>query len=588
MSSKGKNGHTRLTATTIIMEGNKGLDQQKRGEELLVIRPLIKTFFRRITDDQCRLLVSGSPDIATIVHLGELILAIVSIVSRSFLKALGKTLEDIKLDLTCQGDLLPQGFFQAWGIQNLDEHGSLKSLLEFVQAEVQENVNIALNSASKTVQSAVAKHVIPATKLETMIDHALVVIQMFPNKLDALLSTQMHESARQSFAEGNAVETAGQTLEGQIKKEFGNLIASLLDDVPNSEYERLQLQASEELKTFADDIVDYMIKNKDQGGSLDIMHKIKCFLTNWFAKMWMQRLVEELKKRHQRSAKLLRRGCAESLLENLKAQLRLEKRRRRHSHSDDTFVLWFEKISGKKVKLFTKELSDLIYHYLTQTWKKMSVPDCDVEMYADIQNKVWIFAVLLNWWQMNPANRLSERLSLLLIDLAHAPGSTESATVNAGCSELLHPEESDLSLQEKKLMHYIRFLIEKILFHIYRDGNIPIPDNAHCVIDSIFEHIWAKFKDADFDVNYDTTVDLEKKIHKHLCKKLGSPGRLISLINHEDPLINACIASFFKDQLLAKNPDTTGTGRFFFSLDKVASKWRNRNKVHPMDSAVLS
>lgn len=586
MSSRGKNGHTCLRATTIIMEGSGGLDQHKGGEELLVIRPLIKTFFRRITDDQCRLLVSGSPDIATTVHLGELILAIVSIVSNSFLKALGKTSEDLKLDLTCQGDLLPQGFFQAWGIQNLDEHGSLKTLLDFVQAEVQENVNMALNSASKTTQSAMAKRVIPATKLETMIDHALEVIQMFPNKLETFFSTQLHEPARQCFTDGSLIETSGQTLEGQIKKEFGNLITSLLHDMPNSEYERLQLQASEELKTFADDIVDHMIKIGDQGGSSDIMHKIKCFLTNWFAKMWMQRLVEELKKRHQRSTKLLRRGCAESLLESLKSQLQPGKGRRRHSDSDDTFVQWFEKISRKKVRLFTKELSDLIYHYLTQTWKKMPVPDSDVEMYADIQSKVWIFAVLLNWWQMNHANRLGERLSLLLIDLAHAPSSTESTVADAGCSESLHAEESDSSLQGKKLKHYVRFLIEKILFHIYRDGNVPIPDKAHSVIDCIFEHVWAKFKDANFHVNYDTSVDLEKKIHKHLCKKLGSPGRLLFLINQEDPLVNACIASFFQEQLLTKNSDTAS--RFLSSLDKVASKWRNRNKVHPVHDAVQS
>lgn len=585
MSFRGINGHTCLRATTIIMERTGGL-ANKGGEDLLVIRPLIKTFFRRITDDQCRLLVSGSPDIATTVHLGELILAIVSIVSNSFLKALGKTSEDLKLDLTCQGDLLPQGFFQAWGIQNLDEHGSLKSLLDFMQAEVQENVNLALSSASKTAQPAMAKHVNPATKLETMIDHAMEVIQMFPNKLETFFSTQLHEPARQCFADGNLTETAAQTLEGQIKKEFGNLITSLLDDMPNLEYERLQLQASEELKTFADDIVDYMIKKGDRGGSLDIMRKIKCFLTNWFAKMWMQRLVEELKKRHQRSTKLLRRGCAESLLESLKSQLEVSKGRSRPSESDDIFVLWFEKISRKKVRLFTKELSDLIYHYLTQTWEKMPVPESDVEMYADIQSKVWIFAVLLNWWQMNQANRLSERLSLLLIDLAHTPSSTGSATVNPGCGESMHAEESDSSLQEKKLKHYVRFLIEKILFHIYRDGNVPIPDKVHSVIDCIFEHVWVKFKDADFNVNYNTSIDLEKKIHKHLCKKLGSPGRLLSLINDEDPLVNACITSFFKEQLLTKNSDTTS--KLFSSLDKVASKWRKRNKVYPMDDAMPS
>lgn len=585
MSFRGINGHTCLRATTIIMERTGGL-ANKGGEDLLVIRPLIKTFFRRITDDQCRLLVSGSPDIATTVHLGELILAIVSIVSNSFLKALGKTSEDLKLDLTCQGDLLPQGFFQAWGIQNLDEHGSLKSLLDFMQAEVQENVNMALSSASKTAQPAMAKHVNPATKLETMIDHAMEVIQMFPNKLETFFSTQLHEPARQCFADGNLTETAAQTLEGQIKKEFGNLITSLLDDMPNLEYERLQLQASEELKTFADDIVDYMIKKGDRGGSLDIMRKIKCFLTNWFAKMWMQRLVEELKKRHQRSTKLLRRGCAESLLESLKSQLEVSKGRSRPSESDDIFVLWFEKISRKKVRLFTKELSDLIYHYLTQTWEKMPVPESDVEMYADIQSKVWIFAVLLNWWQMNQANRLSERLSLLLIDLAHTPSSTGSATVNLGCGESMHAEESDSSLQEKKLKHYVRFLIEKILFHIYRDGNVPIPDKVHSVIDCIFEHVWVKFKDADFNVNYNTSIDLEKKIHKHLCKKLGSPGRLLSLINDEDPLVNACITSFFKEQLLTKNSDTTS--KLFSSLDKVASKWRKRNKVYPMDDAMPS
>lgn len=583
MFSQGENGLTCLRTTTIIMERTGGLVRHKGGEELQVIRPLIKTFFRRITDDQCRLLVSGSPDVATTVLLGELILAIVAIVSNSFLKALGKTSEDLKLDLTCLEDLLPQGFFQARGIQNLDKHGSLKSLLDFVQAEVQANVNTALGSASRTAQSAMAKRVIPAAKLETMIGHTSEVIQVFANKLETLFSAQLHGSGPPHLAESGLAETVAQTLEGQIKKEFGDMITPLLDDLPNSEYERLQLQASEELQTFADDIVDYMIRSGDRGGSFDIMHKIKCFLTNWFAKMWMHRLVEELKKRHQRSSRFLRRGCAESLLESLKSQLELNRKRRRHLESDDIFVLWFEKISRKKVWLFTKELSDLIYRYLTQTWGKTPVPDSDVEMYADIQSKVWIFAVLLNWWQMNQANRLSERLSLLLIDLAHTPSSAESAGApsNAGCGESLQPEEPDLSLQENKLRHYVRFLIEKILFHIYRDGNVTIPDNVHGAIDSIFEHVWVKLKDAQVHVSYDVSVDLEEKIHKHLCKKLGSPGRLLVLINQEDPLVNTCIASFFQEQLLTKNPDATS--KFFSSLDKVVSRWRKRNKVYPIN-----
>lgn len=583
MSSQGKNGHIRLRTTTIIMDRTQGLLQQEGGEELQVLRPLIKTFFRRITDDQCRLLVSGSPDVATTVLLGELILAIVSIVSKSFLKALGKTSEDMSLDLSCLEDLLPQGFFQARGIQNLENHGSLRSLLDFIQAEVQENVNAALTSTSKTVDSAMTKRIIPATRLETMIGHASEVIQTFAAKLETLFSTQLHNPKQHNFTESSMGETAAQTLEGQIKKELGDILTPLLDDLPNSEYEKLQHHATEELQRFADDIVDFIIMKLKKNSSFNIRWKIKCFFTNWFAKMWMHRLLEELKKRHQRRIKLRHSACAESLLESLKCQLQLGEGKKRDG-SEDVLILWFEKISRKKVWLFTKELSDLIYHYLTQTWEKLPVPESDTEMYADIQNKVWIFAVLLNWWQMNQANRLSEKLSLLLMDLVQVPSDTESPATERDTEQ--DAEQPDACLQEKKLKHYVRFLIEKVLFHIYRDGNVSIPDKAHDIIDCIFEHIWVKFKDADFHVNYDTTDDLERKIHKHLCKKLGSPGQLLSLINHEDPAVSACIASFFKEQLLTKNSDATS--RFFSSLDKVLSKWKNRNKVYPLDSAAPS
>lgn len=574
----------RLRTTTVIMDRTQGLLQQEGGKELRVIRPLIKTFFRRITDYQCRLLVSGSPDVATTVLLGELILAIVSIVSKSFLKALGKTSEDMRLDLSSLEDLLPQGFFQARGIQNLENHSSLTSLLDFIQTEVQESVNATLTSTSKTADSAMTKRIIPAARLETMIGHASEVIQTFGAKLETLFSTQLHNPKKQNFTESSMGETAAQTVEGQIKKELGDIITPLLDDLPNSEYEKLQLHATEELQRFADDIVDFTIVKLKKNSTFNIRWKIKCFFTNWFAKMWMHRLLEELKKKHQRSIKLRHSACAESLLETLKCQLQLGKGNERDANSEDVLILWFEKISRKKVRLFTKELSDLIYHYLTQTWEKLPVPESDTDMYADIQSKVWVFAVLLNWWQMNQATRLSERLSLLLMDLVQVPSDAENPA--AECDTEQDAEQPDASLQKKKLKHYVRFLIEKVLFHIYRDGNVSIPDKAHDITDCIFEQVWLKFEDADFHVNYNTTVDLERKIHKHLCKKLGSPGRLLSLINHEDEAVNACIASFFKEQLLTKNSDATS--RFFSSLDKVLSKWKNRNKVYPLDSAAPS
>lgn len=81
---------------------------------------LIKTFLDRITEEQWKLLKSGSPNNATKILLAELLLEIIQAVTNTFLEALQNTYADISEEWVEDklGDTLAQSFAEAPDIKD--------------------------------------------------------------------------------------------------------------------------------------------------------------------------------------------------------------------------------------------------------------------------------------------------------------------------------------------------------------------------------------------------------------------------------------------------------------------------------------
>lgn len=87
-------------------------------EEVDALRSLLQSFFAKITVDQWKSLVSGSPDNATKILVAELILNLVSTVTESVLTVLRSlnVPEPEEAALSHLGESFPHSFSEALGV----------------------------------------------------------------------------------------------------------------------------------------------------------------------------------------------------------------------------------------------------------------------------------------------------------------------------------------------------------------------------------------------------------------------------------------------------------------------------------------
>lgn len=579
------------------------------------VRQLVESFFKGITENQWKLLVVGSPDNVTQIQLAELILSIIESVTKTLLAAITKTgkPEAKTRVLDTLDDMLPNSFSQALGIPNQDDNGSLKSLSEMIRTEVTENIDSALSTRLPYVQPILNPRIVPPSRVNNMVSSASEVFKRFAamlkrffcppksrkqegNQLETVdiyqlsqrfVPTETPEDAGELEYQEDTVEAeyqeepgeleiqedsgeteileytsedtfirrASESLQEQIRGELRKLVLPILDN-SEFEYETLQAEASQELQSLSMQIANSIYTGERKNLSLIRGRiRIKDFLARCLSKSLICRLSEKIKRAHPQHTQDASRESLDSLLAVVYSWLQTDVCRNQEAEKEDSLVSWFN-ISSNKALIFAKQLSDLIYRYVLADLSEstsvgmLGVPEAHDEMFADILGKVWVFVVLMNWWMNSQGQIISERVKMPLMAPLTVSGSSER----------------DAALRMEKNRCCVNFFVEKIVHNVFMDVRI-MPNKKYGIVNDLFENVWAAVQGADLYITQEAFKGLGKKIDRVLYRRWGTPELVLFAITSKDPLIEECIISIIKDQLM-KPPKKPSSFRRFFSRTK--------------------
>lgn len=510
------------------------------------VGPLIQSFCGGILRKQWRLLTLGFPDGATKVQLAELILQIISSVTKTSWVVVGKT-ERSKKDLQSRlEEQLLHSLSEALGTINAADSFSLKRLASLIQKAV--TVNLA-SLTSSTTSTCLA--LVPPAALNTMVSHtsellcrfAATVRPDFPHGepqiaedleedqeepgMDDCSQTSQRSGGRDDLlSEDTILRKTSEALQEQMSREFQELVLPLLE--LDSDYEKLRSKACEELHSLCEALAVLICLRSEKKSHLnDVRRQINQFFTKFFSRAWMCRLLEKIKRKHLQQSEAASTESVRFVCD---------------------IVNWTPENMGRKEALkVTKELSSSIYRHLLpdfiheDTSRSPSVPESHTEMFEDIQSKAWIFMVMRTWWTRFQLQLVSQKVKVPVMGIVPQPSALE-----------------DPQLQLEMTRFSVEFLVQKIVFHVYLDL-MDLPNNKHDITDRLLENVWAEVKGEHLHHHKNTFKKLNKNIHKVLCKKLGSPAKVLRSMQSRDPLVEECIILIVKERLMAPTvqPATT-------------------------------
>lgn len=506
---------------------------------------LIESFCGAISRKQWKLLNLGFPDGVTKVHLAELILQIISSVSNSSWAVVGKTEKSNKDFQSRLEEHLLQSLSEAFGIINVADSFSLKRLSSLIAKEVVGNVASSTSSTTFTYPPFV-----PPAALNTMVSHTSELLRRFamvraeflhgelemaedPEEnedepgMDVCSQTLRSEGIDDLLSEDTILRKTSEALQEQMSKEFQELVRPLLE--LDSDYEKLRNEACEELKSLCEALAILIcVKTVKKFPLSDVRKQINEFLNKFFSKALICWLLEKIKRKYLQQSEA---ASTESV-----------------RFVCDIVTSWTpESMNRKKALKATKELSSSMYRHLLAdsvhegTNKSLPVPESYVEMLGDIQTKAWIFVVMRAWWTRFQLQLVSQRVKVPVMGIVPPPSALE-----------------DPQLQLEMTRFSVEFLVQKIVFHVYLDLK-DLPKNKHDITDRLLENVWAEVKGEPLHHQKNTFKKLNKTIHKVLCKKVGSPAKVLLSMQSRDPVVEECIILIIKERLMAPTVQPAAT-----------------------------
>lgn len=516
------------------------------------IQPLVGSLCGGITEKQWKLLTSGFPDGATKIQLAELVLEIISLVTKTCLSVIRQSKKSKKDFLSSLEDKLLHSLSEALGVGVVDNF-SLKRLSSLIQAEVAVNVDSSVSTCL---------NVVSPSALNTMVSHTSEVFRKFAATLrslfpprprpqrehstpaentqdleedqeesgtdDASQTSQWSEGTDSLLSDDSVMKKTSEALQGQMRRELKELVLPLLDS--NSDYEELKTEASEELQSLADVIASLICVSRRKKCPLnEVRCQIEQFFAKCFSRAWICRLLEQIKRKHLQHAQAANIQTVRFIFDGATSWIKTGRK---------------QSLGKKEALTLTKELSNSIYRLLLphdlpegirrrRPRRNSPVPESHAEMFADIQSKAWIFVVLRNWWIRCQLKTVSQRVRLPVMGTVPQPSALE-----------------DPQLQVEMTRFSVEFLAQKIVFHVYLDL-MNLPNNKHDITDRLLENVWAEVKGEDLHHNKNTFKNLNKTVHRILCRRLGGPEKVLLLMQSRDPVVEECIIFIVKERLTA-------------------------------------
>lgn len=600
---------------------------------------IIQAFIEKLTEDQWKSLTSASPTNVTNILVAEMTLNIIDTVTESMMANFSSTRSSECLEDVIPGldDLLEQSFCLALHIKHADE--SLKCLTKMIRQENQENLN-ALNASPEPCD--VNQHITSPSRLNRMV----CCINELLRKVGAKVTSVFHSSKdrekdgeeevkEQEQEEEVALEDENvdrwispDSVQEKIRKELSDISTSLMENVSADEFKGLEFVSSEEIESMGKEVA--LLASKEVEGKRSfkcLRNQLKLMFAKCFLRVWLCRLVAQLKKKHQ---EITVESC-ESIVEQLTPQLLNDLQGQDENSS--SLKVKSKYITGAKVLVLTQRLTPLLSIQPSSSIPPDSdekgpagetqlVPYAKGEIYKDVRRQSWICTVLMKWFLKTVVKGLGAGLkhSILKkkpgVSIAEPSGTdceaaeaTEEAKLSEPPYELIatliseeaEPEDASViletrhcdeqpaeaaasehqdkgrqspDLEEDFKTSYVKTFIQKVVFHVCAEARVRFGNKCN-VSEGIFERVWAEVKNDNMYVTPRTFKNLDKKIHQCLCRRF-QPLELMCLMTLQDPSVTELFVSLVKQRLMTP-PQEPSIQRFFSSVAKVLCNGCKKN-----------
>lgn len=531
------------------------------------IEPLIQHFSDRMSEDQWTLLKSGTPDAASKIQIAELVLGMIKALTTNVLMAMEnlKAHQSEEEVLDGVNEVIAQISNQTLAFSDKMDSVQCKCLSTLITKEVTESITSSLGAATGSTASflELKQRVVNPYRLNAMVTHASNMFKNMKIRMRALFlcrrlsrlsdgqgeerdATREDSSSQKSISSKTApsakstVSKVSGSLHEEIKHVASRMVTPLMDDLPQEEFEHLLSEINEEAQSLSEDISAVLGAKTSNRLCKNIKLKIRNFFTHCIAKVWRRRMLEQLKDQYEPQSQSAGSELVESLLESISSQLQMCVYKDGEGAEEKAKNIYFN-AAIDDVNTFIEELYCMINHYFRPDVARAKAERLSVatrrDLCSDLQNKVWIFVALMNWWLTTQVTNVSEQVTLT--DREEVPGSKTAQEEGEG------REGASAHITQETLIYH---LIDSVLWRIYQKTHL-YPENKHHLHNRLFELICSNVKTEDLTVTIQDWNAISYRIYKDLRRNWGSVHSVVALLNLHNPVVDMCFVSVFKYQL---------------------------------------
>lgn len=531
------------------------------------IEPLIQHFCDRMSEDQWTLLKSGAPDAASKIQIAELVLGMIKALTTNVLTAMENLKAHRSEEEVLDGvnEVIAQISNQTLAFSDKMDSVQCKCLSTLITKEVTESITSSLGAASGSTASflELKQRVVNPYRLNAMVTHASNMFKNMKIRMRALFlcrrlsrlsdgqgeerdATREDSSSQKSISSKTApsakstVSKVSGSLHEEIKHVASRMVTPLMDDLPQEEFEHLLSEINEEAQSLSEDISAVLGAKTSNRLCKNIKLKIRNFFTHCIAKVWRRRMLEQLKDQYEPQSQSAGSELVESLLESISSQLQMCVYKDGEGAEEKAKNIYFN-AAIDDVNTFIEELYCMINHYFRPDVARAKAERLSVatrrDLCSDLQNKVWIFVALMNWWLTTQVTNVSEQVTLT--DREEVPGSKTAQEEGKG------REGASAHITQETLIYH---LIDSVLWRIYQKTHL-YPENKHHLHNRLFELICSNVKTEELTVTIQDWNAISYRIYKDLRRNWGSVHSVVALLNLHNPVVDMCFVSVFKYQL---------------------------------------
>lgn len=515
----------------------------------------IRYFFQRITAKQWDSLTSGSPDSASKILSAELILTLILIVTESLFKELNSAKDCMPGEnaLSFIEDSLLLNLSRALGLRA--SNYNLRILSTMIQQIAQENATLFLRRMKR---SDINLEITSLSKLKQILDQVVKVFKEIGPETS--LSSKKQKKREQDATKWDKVSSGSISLENKLKtsfqsdnaKQLSDIITSLLVDVSEYSIKRIKYES------------DLELQNISNGPST-----LRCFYSKWFLKVWLCSVLQRLNKKYPQHTKAGKLEIVDSIIKGLTSAF--ADVGNQDTGNVNSLLMIFTKFPCDNVLELTEKLRDLIFqHVLTKQsresiWERQfqwnwANPKPDSGIDVDIWRNACVCIVIMNWFHNSQADNMVSQIR----EAKQAEWKSSSSEHDSIEQDTLESSE-EAELQDLSKV-YIRLLVAKTVYHVYNDAKV-MARNRDKIIDRLFERIWPEVKGEKIYIINSTFQQLDKVIHRELCRK-NTVVETLHFMGTLEPVVVNFLISLIRERLMTPPGEQHPVKRMFLTVGK--------------------